>query len=347
MFKNVAGQKVAVFAYDTDTNAPKTGDAANITAQISKDGGATAATNDVNPTELDATDAKGVYLFDTLQAESNADLVILSPVSSTANITLEPVIIYTQTVMRGTDSAYTGTPPTAAAIVNEWESQSQADPTGFHVNVIEVNGTAQTPNDNGADINAILIDTGTTLSATLTTIDGKLDTVDGIVDAILVDTGTTIQGMLAIIDSEIGTIDGNVDAILVDTGTTLPGLIGTIDANVDLLIVRVPSEVAQKLHLVNGSGDITPPTDKGIWDALGDGTVAISGTIDANIIEIKGVAGDATKLAKMLYAFVNKVIETKTETGSTLAIRNDADDADAYTVTITETTTTRTRTAIS
>ena len=47
----------------------------------------------------------------------------------------------------------------AAAIVNEWETQSQADPTGFHVNVKEVNGTAQTANDNSADINAILIDT--------------------------------------------------------------------------------------------------------------------------------------------------------------------------------------------
>jgi len=58
--------------------------------------------------------------------------------------------------MRGTDSAYTGTPPTAAAIVNEWETQSQADPTGFHVNQMEVNGTAQTANDNGADINTLL-----------------------------------------------------------------------------------------------------------------------------------------------------------------------------------------------
>ncbi len=49
--------------------------------------------------------------------------------------------------------------PTAAAIVNEWETQSQADPTGFHVNVLEVGGTSQTANDNGADINAILVDT--------------------------------------------------------------------------------------------------------------------------------------------------------------------------------------------
>ena len=40
-----------------------------------------------------------------LQAETNADLIILSPVSSTSDIVLRPIIIYTQTVMRGTDSA--------------------------------------------------------------------------------------------------------------------------------------------------------------------------------------------------------------------------------------------------
>lgn len=49
--------------------------------------------------------------------------------------------------------------PTATQIVDEWETQSQADPTGFHVNVIEVGGTTQTANDNGADINTILGDT--------------------------------------------------------------------------------------------------------------------------------------------------------------------------------------------
>lgn len=49
------------------------------------------------------------------------------------------------------------------------------------VNVTHVADTAQTANDNGADINAILEDTGTTLPATLATI-------DGIVDDILVDT---------------------------------------------------------------------------------------------------------------------------------------------------------------
>lgn len=92
--KNVASQKVAVLAWDVTDDEPKTGDAANITAQISKDGGACAATNDVNPTELDATDAKGVYLFDLTQAETNADLIVISAVSSTANIKLDPIFLY-------------------------------------------------------------------------------------------------------------------------------------------------------------------------------------------------------------------------------------------------------------
>jgi hypothetical protein len=47
---------------------------------------------------------------------------------------------------------------TKSEVVDEWETQSQEDPTGFHVNVIEVGGTAQTGNDNGADINTLLAD---------------------------------------------------------------------------------------------------------------------------------------------------------------------------------------------
>ena len=98
MFKNVASQKILVFAWDTVSEAAKTGDAAQISAQISKDCGASAATDDVNPTELDATDHPGVYFFDILQEESNADMVIVSAVSATDNIILRPVIIYTRPV---------------------------------------------------------------------------------------------------------------------------------------------------------------------------------------------------------------------------------------------------------
>lgn len=127
LYKNVVSQKLAIYAHDILADTGKTGDAANITAQISKDGAACDATDDANPTELDATDAPGIYLFDLTQAETNANLVIVSPISSTGNIKIEPVIVYTSEVMRGTDGANTtvpdaaGTAPTAVEIQAEME----------------------------------------------------------------------------------------------------------------------------------------------------------------------------------------------------------------------------------
>lgn len=97
IYKNVSGQKIAVFAWDKINGQPKTGDAANITAQISKDGGASAAMNDTNPTELDATNHKGVYLFDPTQAESNADLSVVTPSTTTSGITFDPPVLFIYT----------------------------------------------------------------------------------------------------------------------------------------------------------------------------------------------------------------------------------------------------------
>ena len=116
MFKNVASQKVIVFAWDNAAGEPKTGDAANITARISKEGVDSAASNDVNPTEISATTHKGLYKFNILTVETNCDLFGLTAVSSTADIDLQPVIIYTTTVMRGTDSAALAAVCTAARL---------------------------------------------------------------------------------------------------------------------------------------------------------------------------------------------------------------------------------------
>jgi len=98
MYRNVPDQVIAVFAYDTDAEAAKTGDTLNITAQISLDAGSMQATDDINPTELDPTNAPGVYIFNITQDETYADHIVLYAVSSTANITLEPVFIYTNEI---------------------------------------------------------------------------------------------------------------------------------------------------------------------------------------------------------------------------------------------------------
>lgn len=95
-YKNKAGQHIAVFAVDAD-GAPKTGDAANITATISLDADTSPdALTDENPVEIGG----GVYAFDVEQAESNADLIVLIPTSVTADISLRPVIIYTEPEVR-------------------------------------------------------------------------------------------------------------------------------------------------------------------------------------------------------------------------------------------------------
>ena len=98
MDRNVAGQYLLIKAWDMGTEAGKTGDAANITAMFSKDGGACVASNDVNPAEVDSGDAPGLYRFELTQEETNCRVFAARCVSTTANIIIEDTIIETQIV---------------------------------------------------------------------------------------------------------------------------------------------------------------------------------------------------------------------------------------------------------
>lgn len=81
MLKNVTGQKWLVYAYSTASGLAVTGDAANITANLYLDGTGPNAVDDTNPAELE----DGYYIFDISQAESNADLILICPATTTAN----------------------------------------------------------------------------------------------------------------------------------------------------------------------------------------------------------------------------------------------------------------------
>lgn len=94
LFKNVTGQKIHVYAYDSTTGAAKTGDANNITGYISLDGTANAI-DDTNPEEVDATNMPGIYAFDLTAAETNCDSFALYAKSTTSNIRIEPIIGFT------------------------------------------------------------------------------------------------------------------------------------------------------------------------------------------------------------------------------------------------------------
>ena len=83
--KDKASQYLAFFMFTDTTHAGKTGDAANITVYLGKDGGTEAAsTNSV--TEMDATNMPGCYMLALTQTESVCNTLIAYAKSSTANV---------------------------------------------------------------------------------------------------------------------------------------------------------------------------------------------------------------------------------------------------------------------
>ena len=205
MKKNVASQKVVVYAYDSVTGAAKASDSGNFTDTVSKDG-ASFSGGGGSYVEI----GNGYYTYAPTQAETNCDIFILHTTSSTASIEVEDIVIYT-------DADLNAKIDTIDGIVDSILVDTGTTLDG-KINTIDTLCDAIVP-----IITAILVDTSTTL-------EGKIDVIDGIVDNILVDTGTTLDG-------KIDTIDGIVDSILVDTGTTLDGKIDTIDGIVDAILV--------------------------------------------------------------------------------------------------------------
>lgn len=128
MFKNIASQKIALFAFDTTTGTPKTGDGANITPYVSKDYGSVTVLGTTTATEMDSTNAKGWYSFVMTQGETNGDALLFTAKSSTSNISLVGRLVFTD-------------PPNANLL--------SVDSNG-RVDVIKVNGTSQTAKDLGA-----------------------------------------------------------------------------------------------------------------------------------------------------------------------------------------------------
>ncbi len=89
MIRNAAGQKLLLFAFDYTTGQPKTGDQANLTAYYSVDGGVTLSPlADTSAAQVDATNAPGWYRFDLAQAETDADEILFTGKSSTANVSV-------------------------------------------------------------------------------------------------------------------------------------------------------------------------------------------------------------------------------------------------------------------
>ena len=146
----------AMHFFASNSDGPKTGESySTITLKIIKDGTVSAVAGTLQ--EVDATNAPGIYKVAITGTENTADVCTLCGKSTTTGVTVSPVT---------------------------WTNITNVDTTVANTyNVVSANSGKLDTIDNFIDteVAAILADTGTTLN-------DKIDVIDGIVDAILVDT---------------------------------------------------------------------------------------------------------------------------------------------------------------
>ena len=145
----------------------------------------------------------------------------------------------------------TGITPSAAIVAADCSWFSNFVVVGDGLKAVEIGAS-----DIQTDVTAILLDTGTTIPATITTAQADLNILTGAtganlltatqasIDAIELDTGTTIPATITTAQADLDILTGatganlltatqaSIDAILVDTGTTIPGTITTMQGNV-------------------------------------------------------------------------------------------------------------------
>lgn len=305
MQKNVSSQKFMVFAFDSTTNLPKTGDAANITAYISKDFGSVTVLGDTSATEMDATNAKGYYLFDGAQAESNADIILVSGKSSTANIVVigAPSAIFTtpasftsSVAQTGDTYARLGAPAGASIAADLAEIEAETDG-------IAAISTA-TP------LTAAQIATGVWQDTTAGDFTTALSIGKSVMNGVALGTGLTINAYTgntvqtgdayarlgapagASIAADLAEIEGETDTIL--TNTT--GITFTVANQVDVNVVDWKGATAPAM-----TGDAFARLGAPVGASISADIAEVEGETDTLIagVNVTSLNGDSTSAANI------------------------------------------------
>jgi len=299
MFKNVA-TKIAVFAFTPADGLPKTGDAAQLTAYVSKDYGAVTALTDTSATEMDATNAPGWYWFDVAQAETNADFLLFTGKSSTSGVKVVGQPIHT------TPNRFTSLVIDAAGLVDA--NTVKVGPTG--------SGTAQTAKDIGGAVPAaaagasggLLIsgsNAGTTTLGALTVTGGT--TLTGAVSA--TNASNDVRGILlqatqtGVTIPTVTTVTNQLTAAAIATGVwqdASPGDFTVLASIGKWLAALSPATIATGVWQDATAGDFTVASS--IGKALytgnvvpgGAGGLMIAGSNAATTFASFGISGDLT-----------------------------------------------------
>lgn len=314
MFKNVAA-KFMVFAFDATTNLPKTGDAANITAYVSKDYGSVTALADTSATEMDSTNAKGYYLFDAAQGETNADCLMVSAKSSTANIVVigAPAVIYTRPTTgwlapttagrtldvsaggeAGVDWANVGSPTTSLALTGTTIAVTQK---------VDVDTIKTNPVVNGG---TITFPTTATLASTTNITAGTITTVTNLTNAPTAGDFTAMMKTsigTAVAASAVASVTGNVGGNVTGSVGSVAGAVGSVTGNVGG-------------NVVGSVGSLTTNNDKTGYRLSSAGVDDVLRTALTEAYAADGAAGTLSQILFGIQAF----LQERSVAGTTLTV---------------------------
>ena len=281
----VRGESITIqyIAWNTSDNAGKTGDAGNHTLQWIKDGTMATATN--SPSEIDATNAPGLYKITITTSEATCDIGTLHGISSTTDVTILPVQL-TFVRLPAVDPAANGGLPTVDGSNHVAGVQATVD-----ANVTQILGTAPTETTSGnlAGNLSTLLDNGDA-AATLTLDD--VSTLSGTVDANV----KQIRGA-SLTESTAGNLAANFSELF-DNGDSLTSLelddVSRLAEPVEANITRIlgstvtettPGRLAGNLSTLLDNGDATATLT---LDDIATGS--LSGTVNANVTQVLGTS---------------------------------------------------------
>ena len=240
IYKNTASQRVAVFAFDETDGSKKTGDAANLSAQIAIDGGSSAAIT-ASATEADATNHPGIYYYSLTAGETNGDCLVITASSATSNVAVDPVVIYTADASAyqadvsalATASALGDVDTVADSILVIADKLDSALEADGDVSRFTANALEQAPSGTGGDATA----------ANQTSILAKLSTATGNV------TQNPADSVIELIKGD--DYDGTANASLTWTVTGK-----TLDAATITLTIRDRADSVALTTTGSGSGEV-------------------------------------------------------------------------------------------
>ena len=287
--------------------------ATGLDSEVSKDGGTFAdCTNEA--TEI-AT-SSGVYYLDLTSTEMDADTVAVIVKSSTLGAKTTTIVMYPEEAGDIRVNVTQISDDTTAANTLELFAEALDQSTGQLDSGSLANGTitansiasdAITAAKLAADVTTE-IQNGLATSAALTTVEGKIDTIDQNVDAILVDTGTTLPATLltiaGYIDTEVAAIKAKTDQLAFSTANRVDAQVFGMEAGT----VTAAAVATDAIDADALAADALAEVNAQVVDALNVDTYAEPGS--------GAPAATASIVAKIGYlykAWRNKITQTSTE----------------------------------